>query len=390
MSLSWNAAKSWLWWFAKLFAVLAIAGGIFYWVRFSPVVVVTHSVGRGPIVAEVMGTGTLEARVQATVSPKISGRIAKVMVDQGEHVSAGRTLVTLDDAELQQQVAIAQANVEAANAAIQRLKTDRIRAVAVFQQAERSHERIQKLVQQKAASPDDIDKATEALAVAESGVSRAEAAINEGQKALVAAEKTLEYHRARLHDTEILAPFDGLIVKRTREPGDVVVPGSSILTLISMDELWISAWIDETEMARLHPEQTGRVVFRSESEKSYPGKVIRLGREADRETREFIVDVQVLELPENWAVGQRAEAFIQVAEQDDALVLPARLLISRDGESGVFVNEAGVAKFQPVTTGLRGREFVEVTDGLDEGDSVVTPIDARDSIRPGQRLSVTE
>lgn len=382
--------KSWLWWFAKLFAVLAIAGGIFYWVRFAPVAVVAHSVERGPIVAEVMGTGTLEARVQATVSPKISGRIAKVMVDQGEHVSAGRTLVTLDDAELQQQVAIAQANVEAANAAIERLKTDRVRAVAVFEQAQRSHERTQKLVQQKAASPDDIDKASEALAVAESGVSRAEAAINEGQKAIIAAEKTLEYHRARLHDTKILAPFDGLIVKRTREPGDVVVPGSSILTLISMDELWISAWIDETEMARLRPEQSARVVFRSESEKSYPGKVVRLGREADRETREFVVDVQVLELPENWAVGQRAEAFIEVDSKDDALVLPARLLSNRDGESGVYLNENGAAKFQPIMIGLRGRELIEVTVGLQEGDDVVTPEDSRTQLRPRQQLKLTK
>ncbi|MCA9047663.1 MAG: efflux RND transporter periplasmic adaptor subunit [Planctomycetaceae bacterium] len=390
MNLSWNSAKSWLWWFAKLFVVLAIGGGVLYWVRFSPVAVAAHFVERGPIVAEVMGTGTLEARVQATVSPKISGRIAKVMADQGDHVSAGRTLVTLDDAELQEQVAIAQANVEAANAAIERLKAERTRAVAVFEQAQRSHERIQRLVLQKATSQDDIDKANEALAVAESSVSRAEAAINEGQKAFIAAEKTLEYHRARLHDTEILAPFDGLIVKRTREPGDVVVPGSSILTLISMDELWISAWIDETEMARLRPEQSARVVFRSESDKSYPGKVVRLGREADRETREFVVDVRVLELPENWAVGQRAEAFIEVASKDDALLLPARLLIKRDGESGVYLNENGAARYQPITIGLRGREVVEVTDGLDQGDVVITPVDARDSIRPGQRLSITE
>ncbi len=103
-------------------------------------------------------------------------------------------------------------------------------------------------------------KAIESLAVAETGVSRAEAAIAEGQKELVAAEKTLEYHRARLHDTMVLASFDGLVVKRSREPGDVLVPGSSVLTLISTDEVWISAWIDETKMARLQTDQSARVV----------------------------------------------------------------------------------------------------------------------------------
>lgn len=158
----------------------------------------------------------------------------------------------------------------------------------------------------------------------------------EGQKELVAAEKTLEYHRARLADTEIRAPFDGLIVKRHRDPGDVVVPGSAILTLISTDELWISAWVDETEMGRLRTDQSARVVFRSQPERSYPGTVVRLGLEADRETREFIVDVRVLELPQNWAVGQRAEAFVEIARKDEVILLPAKFVIDGGDDPGVF------------------------------------------------------
>ena len=235
------------------------------------------------IVAEVLGTGTLEARVQATISPKISGRVAEVLVDQGVRTSSTEILVRLDDDELRQQVAIAQANVEAQAAAIGRLKTDKNQALAVFEQAQKSHARIQTLFQNKTVSTEDLDRATEALAVATASFSRAEAAITEGQKELVAAEKTLEYHRARLADTEIKAPFDGLIVKRNREPGDVVVPGSSILTLISTEELWISAWVDETEMSktsgrtsrtRCFSLRTGSIVSRrsrSTRQRSRPG-----------------------------------------------------------------------------------------------------------------------
>lgn len=58
--------------------------------------------------------------------------------------------------------------------------------------------------------------------------------------------------------------------------------------------------------------QKARVVFRSEPQKNYPGVVSRLGREMDRETREFLVDVRVEQLPVNWAVGQRAEVYIQI------------------------------------------------------------------------------
>lgn len=356
-------------------ALLLVIVGVVYWLKFSPVPVLTYAVETGPIVAEVMGTGTLEARVSATVSSKISGRIAHVLVDQGETVSQGDRLVQLDDAELKQQVEIADANVAAAQAAIARLKADKGRTTAVFEQAERHHARIKSLIEQGASTQEELEKGTESLAVAVADVGRAEAAITEGQKGLVSAEKTLEYHRARLLDTRIDAPFSGLIVARHRETGDVVVPGSTILTLISTDVLWISAWVDETAMSRLKPGQPVRVFVRSEPHQTYPGKVIRLGREADRETREFIVDVEVLELPTNWAVGQRAEVFIETDRKEEVQQISARLLVRTESGFGVFISDDGVARFQPLSLGLRGGEMVEVLEGLKADDVVIAPLE---------------
>lgn len=388
MGDTWNKARRWLWPALKAIVVISLIAGVVYWVRFAPVQVVSHTVENGTIIAEVMGTGTLEARVEATISPKIAGRVTKLYFDQGDRVSAGDQLVRLDDEELKQQVAIAEANVEAAKAAIVRLNTDKKRSAAVYDQAKKSHDRTQALVSRNAVSREEADKATEALVVAESGVSRAEAAIAEGQRELVAAEKTLEYHRARLKDTEIHAPFDGLIVNRRREPGDVVVPGSSILTLISTEELWISAWVDETEMARLETDQTARAIFRSQPDESFPGTVARLGREADRETREFIVDVRVLELPKNWAVGQRAEVFIKTDEVRDVLTIPAKLVIKKEGENGVFINSDGRTSWRAITVGLRSRDSVEVRDGLVAGDVVVSPVNQNVTLREGQQVAI--
>lgn len=377
----------WMWRLVKAVIVLAVVMAIVYWVKFSPVPVAEHVVERGTIVAEVMGTGTLEARVETTISAKISGRITQVLVDQGDRVEHGDVLVHLDDEELQQQVAIADANVQSALAAIDRLKTDKNRAEAVLDQAKRSHSRAQTLVSQNAVSRDESDRATEGLAIAESGLSRADAAIAEGQKALIAAEKNLEYHRTRLADTTVHAPFSGLITKRTREPGDVIVPGSSILNLISTDELWISAWVDETEMAKLRVDQEARVVFRSEPERSYRGTVARLGLEADRETREFIVDVKVLELPVNWAVGQRAEAFIEVGRREDAVLLPATLLSLRDERQGVFVLDGEKARWRPVSVGLRNRDRWEITEGLAAGDRVIAVSSPRSNLVDGRKVT---
>ncbi len=368
-------------------AAAVIFGIVYHW-KFSAVAVESHLVGRGTIVAEVMGTGTLEARVGTSISPKISGRIVELLADQDSRVSAGEVLVRLDDAELEQQVAIADANVDAAQAALERLKADKDRALAVFEQARRSDSRVRSLLERNATSREDVDKATEALGVAQAEMSRSEAAIAEGQKGLIAAEKTAQYHKARLRDTEVVAPFDGLVVKRGREPGDVVVPGSSIMTLISTEELWVSTWVDETEMSKLAPEQTARVVFRSDPQQSYAGKVSRLGREADRETREFVVDVRVLELPQNWAVGQRAEAFIQVDRRDDAMVIPAELLVRREGQIGVFVDNDGRSDWRVLQLGIRSRNSVEVVEGLQENDRVISPINSNSALSNGRRIKL--
>jgi HlyD family secretion protein len=120
-------------------------------------------------------------------------------------------------------------------------------------------------------SLDELERAAESLAVASADTARAEAAISEGQKGLIVAEKTLEYHCARLADTKIVAPFAGLIVARHREAGDIAVPGSAILTLIATDVLWIRAWIDETQLAKLAIEQPVWVEFRSQPDQDYSG-----------------------------------------------------------------------------------------------------------------------
>jgi HlyD family secretion protein len=373
-----------------MWLVLVLAGiaTVVYWVRFSPVVVRTATVERGTIVEEVMGTGTLEPRIRATISPKTSGRIQAIAVDQGDRVTAGETLMTLDDEELRQQVAIAHANHEAAGAKVERLRADRGRASSVLAQAKRHFSRVQDLYARSVAASEEVEKATESLQIAEAGLSSAESAIVEAQKELIAAEETLNFQQTLLDDATVRAPFDGLVVDRRRDPGDVVVPGSPVLSLIETSELWVSAWVDETAMARLRPGQPARVVFRSEPDTSAAGRVARLGREADRETREFVVDVHALELPENWAVGQRAEVYIETDRRDSAMLIPARFVAWRADRPGVFVDQEGQAAWHPIQTGFQAQDNIEVVEGLEEGQTVVVPVAPNQVLTDGRRIRV--
>jgi HlyD family secretion protein len=369
--------------------IAAVAGLAVYKMRFSPVPVLAHTVDRGEIVAEVMGTGTLEARVKTIISPRIQERLTEVLADQGDSVKAGQLLARLDASELKQQVAIAEATLAAAEQTLERVKADIARSEAVLTQAKLHQQRLVNLAAGQAVSQSDADKASEALAVAEADLKRSQATISEAGAQRMVAEKTLLFRREQLSFTEIRAPYDGLIIRRDRDPGDVVVPGASLMQLISEKELWISAWTDETSMPALSPGQPARITFRSEPDHDYPGEIVRLGREADRETREFLVDVHVAELPKNWTIGQRAEVFIETGRKGDALLLPADFLMWKDGRAGVFVNSGGKARWRAVTPGMGGRGLRAITLGLKAGDQVLKlPADAKTILSNGQRVKL--
>ncbi len=386
MRFKWDAIRLWSWRSLQVAALLAALAAGAYW-YFAAVPIVEHQIVSGELVAEVMGTGTLEARVKSTISPKIAGRVHEILVDQGDQVREGQLLFTLDDAELKQQVEIARATLALWKASLDRLQADHDQAHAVLENAQNHFKRIQKLLASNTVTDDEGDSATERLNIAEAGLSRSVAAQLEGRNQVMTAEKTLAYNEARLADTRVAAPFDGLIVKRYRDPGDIGVPGSPIMMLVSTNEIWVSAWVDETEMSRIHQDQTARVVFRSQSGKDYPGTVSRLGRETDRETREFIIDVRVATLPENWAVGQRAEVYIEVDRKADVLLLPSKFVSWRENSPGVFCQLGGRAHWREVSLGLRGSESIEVTGGLAAGEVVLMPAAGKNVSLENQRVA---
>lgn len=361
---------------------------VVYRLKFAPSVVEAWAVAAGPVTAEAMGTGTLEARVRTVISSRIQERLAEVLVDQNDTVKAGQLLARLDDGELRQQVAIAQASLAGAKATAERVRADEARAEAVLQQARLDHQRASEFVQNQVGSQVDFERAGEQLGIAEAERNRTRAASIEADLHIVTAEKSLLFQQERLEYTRILSPYDGLVVRRDRDPGGVVVPGGSLLQLVSTDEIWVSAWVDETALAGLASGQPARAVFRSEPERSYPGEVARIGRETDRETREFLVDVRVRELPANWTIGQRAEVYIETGRHSSVLTIPPLFLQWREGKAGVFVHDRGRARWQPVELGLRGREAIEVVRGLNPGDKVVRGGEGKASLVPGQRITV--
>jgi RND family efflux transporter MFP subunit len=303
--------------------------------------------------------------------------ITRVLADQGDGATNGQILVELDDGELRAQVEIARADLAAVRAGVDRAAADITAAEADAVQVRASFTRNAQLALQKVISDEELDKATQQRDVAEAQLRRAQLARTEIERQVVKAEESLRYFEERLANSRITSPFNGLVVRRSREPGDIVVPGSEILKIIAPGEMWVSAWVDETAMSALATGQPARVVFRSEPDKSYRGTVTRIAPLVDRETREFLADVTVGGLPATWAVGQRAEVYIRTGQKNEALLVPLQALVWKKGQPGLFVDQDGHARFRTVNLGLRGADSMEVVTGLSAGERVIWPRDPK-------------
>ena len=169
------------WTVGKIVLVLALIGAAGYWFNFAPVAVEQHSVASGEVVVEVLGTGTLDAHIKATVSTKIPGRLVKVDVDQGDQVTVEQIVGRLDDHDLKHEVEIEVANVTARKAGVERLQADIVHAKATLELTTANEARQRRLRAANTVSQEEYDRVVEALAVAQASQSHAEAALAEGQ-----------------------------------------------------------------------------------------------------------------------------------------------------------------------------------------------------------------
>jgi hypothetical protein len=163
--------------FLAVSLVLAAAAVLVVRLKFVPVPVAAREIQAAAIAAEVMGTGTLEARVKTTIRPRLRERLAEVLVDQNALVTAGQLLARLDDGELKLQVEVAASALAAAHATAERVRVDEARAQAVEKLARLDHQRVSELLITKVSSQGEFDKTVEQLHVAEADLKRTQAAI---------------------------------------------------------------------------------------------------------------------------------------------------------------------------------------------------------------------
>jgi HlyD family secretion protein len=375
--------------------LLGGGAGVVYFLALRPTGVRSHPVTTGTVLVEALGTGSVESRRTISVSFEVAGRVARIEVDQGDAVEADQVLAAIDDRTFQAEVALAEQGVVLAKSTLKRLEADIERSVAVLKGAEDGLARIAPLVESGIASQEALDVADERHKVAGAELSRARAAQLEGQEFIVAARRELDRARAELERTVVRSPFDGLVLRREREVGDVAAAGAAVLKLAATDTVWASVWVDETYLDALATGLPARIALRSDPERPMRGTVSRIGREVDRETRELLVDVSFDERPDRLAFGQRVDLWIELARRSEVLRIPAGVVVRVDGREGAYVLDGDRAQFRALELGQRGREFVEVQGGLAATDVVLEARIAKQGgknalLRDGERILVLQ
>ena len=275
-------------------------------------------------------TGSLRARRTVRIHNQEEGRIMEVPFYQGDRVKNGEVLIRLQDDLL-------------------RAELDKVRATS--RQARIDLKRISGLVDKRAASQDELARSRTALDVA-----RAE-------------QKLLE---TRLAHTRIQAPFDGVVSERRVEPGDVVARHSHLLTLIDPHSLLIEIHVSELLLPHLGLNDPVGVRIDALGRKVFSGHIARIYPNLDPVSRQGVVEVALDPIPDGALAGQFSRVTLETARVERVLVPFAAVKRDRDGGFVYRLDQQNQAHRVAVRTGIRIGDRIEILEGLETGDLIVS------------------
>lgn len=329
-----------------------------------PVPVEVMPVERGLIELGRTFSGTLEARAEFVVAPKVSGRIERLMVNIADPVERGQLVAELDSDEYVQAVAQAQADLAVAQA-------NAAEARNALEIAGRELKRIETLRQRGVASESQLDAVRARELASQSALEVAEAQVVRAKSALVTA-------RIRLGYTQISADWSGgsdrrVVAERYVDEGETVSANTRLLRIVELDPITGVIFVTERDYARLQPGQEVLLTTDAYPGERFAGRIERVAPVFREATRQARVELNIANPEQHLKPGMFIRTTVVLARETEAVILPARALVKRDGRTGVFqVSADGQSvRWREVTTGIRDGDRVEILDG-DLAGQVVT------------------
>lgn len=269
-----------------LFALVAGAYAAWYF-WFADSAAPSYKFGKienGPITASVAATGTLNPVVAVQVSSQISGQIREISVDFNSMVKAGQLIAQLAPETYEHRVRQAEADLEAARATVAVQQAELYRAKINLADAERDHARKQSLVARNFISPAELDKSQTALEAARAQLRVVEAQARNSAAVVRQREAQLGQARVDLGRTEIRAPVDGIVIKRSVEPGQTVAASLQAPEMFviarNLADMQVETAIDEADVGRLSVGQEASFTVDAFPGKRFKGQVMQVRKAA--------------------------------------------------------------------------------------------------------------
>ena len=303
-------------------------------------------------------SGYVTARMQATVSSKITGKVLEVFIEEGMFVEKGQILAQLDDSSVQAELNFAKTQLK---------------------EAQRVFNRTSELRKDNLASQASLD-------AAESQV--------DGLKARLDISKQI------VADMQIRAPFSGVVINKAAQPGEMISPVSAgggftrtgIGTIVDMSSLEVEVDVNESYINRVQPGQPAITNLNAYPNWDISSEVIAIIPTADRNKATVKVRIGLLEkdarvLPDMGAkVSFLKDQIIEAPEKLEGVMIPSSSLIKEGNLSYVFVIKNGLITKTKVTVGSLSSNFSRITNGIEVGDNVVT--DPNNELQNGQEVLI--
>lgn len=361
-------------------AVAILAAWITWATRTKPIAVTLASVERGTVEKTVANTraGTVTACRRAGLSPSAGGQIAKLPVSEGDKVEQGQLLLELWNKDLTAQLDLTRQEATSAAA------TARARCIEA-EQAHREANRQSKLLQRKLVSEEVVDRAV-------SSAQSADAACDAARANAAVSEARIGVTEATLEKTRLIAPFDGVVAEINGELNEYVTPSPigiatpPAIDLIDNSCFYLSAPIDEVDVADVALGQPARVTLDAFGKRRFDGRVRRIADyvlDVEKQARTVDVEVEFVNPDDirHLLAGYSADAEIILEVRKGTLRIPTEALV--DGRQVYVLDDSdSTVALRDVRTGTSNWDHTEILEGLDEDDIIVTSV-GREGLEDG-------
>ena len=293
---------------------------------------------------QVTAVGTLLSDESVTVSAEIAGRLKEIHFVEGQPVEKGAPLFILDESVYRAQLADAEAKLKL---------------------AKQTYQRTSQLFSNKYATAQSADEAASNLAVTEAAV---------------------ELARVQLEKTRIVAPFSGIVGLRHVSVGEYVTAGLALVNLEAIDPIKADFRVPEKFLPAIKVGQTIRIRVDAFPDETFDGKVYAIDPRLDVAGRSLLVRARIPNDDERLRPGLFARVSVLLQLKENALTIPEQAIVPQGDSQFVFKIADGKVKLTEVKVGMRRTGRVEILDGLNVGDEVVTAGQLK--LRDGTAVSV--